>query len=178
MKILKKIIGVALYLLLKHTSFRYLLPSRYSTIFEYLRTYALVLQGAIIEKSSYIRSGGFVAYPHQLVLGKNVKVGENCQFYNYANVFIGDDTEIGSNLYIQTNEHIWINKNLPLAKQGANSSSVFIGAGVYIGSNVTILRGVNIAERCVIAAGAVVTRNTETGFIYGGVPAKKVSEIR
>ncbi len=178
MRVLKRIIGIVIYILTKDISFRYLLPEKYSSFIEKLRIYALVLQGAKVGKESYLRSGGFVAYPKNLVLGENVKVGENSQLYNYDSVFIGDDTEIGSNLYIQTNEHKLGDKTLPLAKQGAYSSSISIGSGVYIGANVTILSGVNVADRCVIAAGAVVTKDTEAGFIYGGVPAKKISGIQ
>ncbi|MGH1440775.1 MAG: acyltransferase [Cellvibrionaceae bacterium] len=178
MRLLKRIIGIVIYLLTRNVSFRYILPERYSSFIERIRTYALVLQGAKIGKSSYLRSGGFVAYPKNLVLGENVKVGENSQFYNYDRVFIDDNTEIGSNLYVQTNEHNLTDKTLPLAKQGAYSSPVSIGAGVYVGANVTILSGVHVADRCVIAAGAVVIKDTETGFIYGGIPAKKISEIQ
>ena len=36
------------------------------------------------------------------------------------------------------------------------------------------LPGVQISSRCIIGAGSVVTRSTEPGGIYAGVPAKRI----
>nr|WP_274376925.1 DapH/DapD/GlmU-related protein [Desulforamulus reducens] len=45
-------------------------------------------------------------------------------------------------------------------------------------ANVTILPGVEIADNCVVAAGAVVTHNLiENGALYGGVPAKYIKKL-
>ena len=49
-----------------------------------------------------------------------------------------------------------------------------IGHDVWVGYGSIILSGVNIAEGCIIAAGSVVTKDTEPYSIYAGVPAKKI----
>lgn len=36
------------------------------------------------------------------------------------------------------------------------------------------MSGVNIADGCIIGAGAVVTKDTEAYCVYGGVPAKLI----
>jgi serine O-acetyltransferase len=52
---------------------------------------------------------------------------------------------------------------------------VKIVKGCYIGANATILPNITIAEKIVIVAGAVVTKNIlEIGAVYAGVPAKKI----
>jgi len=47
-----------------------------------------------------------------------------------------------------------------------------IGARVRIGVNVTILPYVNIGERCLIGAGAVVTKDIPSGSVAFGNPAR------
>ena len=54
---------------------------------------------------------------------------------------------------------------------------VTIKTGGRIGVNATILPGVVIAEDTMIAGGAVVTRNTEPGKIYAGVPAMFFGDV-
>lgn len=48
---------------------------------------------------------------------------------------------------------------------------------VWIGANAIILPGVTIASGCVIAAGAVVTRDTLQSHVYAGVPASPIRAI-
>lgn len=45
---------------------------------------------------------------------------------------------------------------------------------VYIGADVTINFGVTIGENCIIAAGAVVTKDVEPGSVMAGVPARRI----
>lgn len=43
-----------------------------------------------------------------------------------------------------------------------------------IGANAIINYGVTIGKNCIIAAGAVVTKNVPDGEVWGGVPAKRI----
>jgi acetyltransferase-like isoleucine patch superfamily enzyme len=52
-----------------------------------------------------------------------------------------------------------------------------IKKGAFIGMNSTIMPGVTIGENCIIACGSVVTKDTESNSIYGGVPAKLIKKI-
>ena len=47
---------------------------------------------------------------------------------------------------------------------------------VWIGYGAIVMSGVNIAEGTIIAAGSVVTHDTEAYSIYAGVPAKKIRD--
>ena len=51
---------------------------------------------------------------------------------------------------------------------------VIIGNNVWIGVVAIVTSGVTIGDNCIIAAGAVVTKDLESNFIYGGIPAKAI----
>lgn len=57
-------------------------------------------------------------------------------------------------------------------------AGISIGEYTFIATNVLILPGTQIPEKCIVAAGGVVKgRLAETGWIYGGVPARKLKAI-
>ena len=173
----KKAIGSLIYFFLKNISFHFLLPPKYSIFFEKLRTYSLVLQGAKIGKNTVVRKNVFIAFPRNLNLGENVTIGFSSRFYNYSMITVDDNSELGPCLHIQTNDHIWEQITKPIGKQGTFSKEVRIGKGVFIGANVTILQGVIIEDLSVIASGSVVNKRIFQGFLYGGVPAKKIKAL-
>jgi acetyltransferase-like isoleucine patch superfamily enzyme len=49
-----------------------------------------------------------------------------------------------------------------------------IGNNVFIGHGATVLRGVTIGDNCVIAAGAMVTKDVPPNSVVGGVPARHI----
>ena len=54
---------------------------------------------------------------------------------------------------------------------------VRIGDGCWLGARVLVLPGVKIGPGCVIAAGAVVTRDCEPHGLYAGIPARRIREL-
>lgn len=56
------------------------------------------------------------------------------------------------------------------------TAPIYIGNHVWIGMNVTILKGVNIGDGSVIAAGAVVINDIPKNCLAGGVPARVLKE--
>ena len=48
---------------------------------------------------------------------------------------------------------------------------------VWVGANAVILPGVTIGEHCVVAAGAVVTKDVPPHSLVAGVPAKVIKQI-
>jgi acetyltransferase-like isoleucine patch superfamily enzyme len=177
LKIIKRIGGAFLYFFVKNINLRFFIPERFVSCPDKLKVMALKLQGAKIGKKSVIRNNIFIAFPNKLIIGKDTTLGAYARVFNYSDLLIGSNTEIGPGLHIQNNEHIIKDANKPLGKQGSFSKEIIIGDGVFIGANVTILQGVKISDLCIIAAGSVVIKDTETGYVYGGVPACKIKKI-
>ncbi len=146
-------------------------------IIEQIRTTGLRLMGAQIGRNSIVRKNFYTTNATFLTIGKNSKIGINCQLFLYDKFHVGDNVEIGSNLIVHTAEHILNNVSKPLCKQGSYYKAVLIESDVYIGSRVTILPGTIIENRVVIGAGAVVKGHLKSGYIYCGVPAKPIKKI-
>ena len=172
-----RVVGILVYAALKRVNSRFFLPSSVSTWVESMRTRALIWQGACIGEGSRIRSNVFIAYPNNLKLGARVRIGDYSRIYNFSEFIVGNDTEIGPGLHVQTNEHEWFTIEKPIAKQGSRTKEIKVGANSYIGANVTLLSDISVGPSSVVAAGAVVTKSFGGRALYGGVPAKKIRDL-
>jgi acetyltransferase-like isoleucine patch superfamily enzyme len=52
---------------------------------------------------------------------------------------------------------------------------ISFGDNVFVGADCRILPGVSVGDNVIIGAGSVVTKDLESGFVYAGVPAKKIT---
>jgi carbonic anhydrase/acetyltransferase-like protein (isoleucine patch superfamily) len=118
----------------------------------------------------------------------DVETGDNCSIW-YSAVLRGDVhyIKIGNNTNIQDNAVVHatykkfptnIGNNVTVA-HGAIVHGCTIHDNVMIGINAVVLDDVIVESNTIIAAGSVVTKGTvvESGFVYGGIPAKKLKEI-
>ena len=117
---------------------------------------------------------------------KGIRIGENCDIYK--NVVFGSEPyliSIGNNVRITRNVNfithdggLWVLRNLGMVNKNADKyGRIVIKDNCNIGWNVTIMPGVTIGENCVIAAGAVVTKDVPPNSIVGGVPARMIEDI-
>lgn len=115
--------------------------------------------------------GPFVEIQKDVTIGKRTKIqshtficelvsiGDDC-FIGHGVMFINDLFQRGGPA--QGDKSLWMSTN--------------IGNHVSIGSNATILP-VDICDRVVIGAGAVVTKSVNKPGIYAGNPAKLIKEL-
>lgn len=82
-------------------------------------------------------------------IGKHARIGPNCQFY--------------------TPNHPMD----PVARREEKEYAhpITIGEDCWLGGNVTLLPGVTIGDRCIVAAGSVVTRDVPDDCLVAGNPA-------
>jgi len=108
-------------------------------------------------------------------IGDRVYVNEGCVFDNLAQVTIGDFVHIGPEVLVGTTSH---EIGPSSCRAGPTQlAPVCIGAGSWIGARAIVLPGVSVGEGCVIAAGAVVTRDCRPNGLYAGVPARRIRDL-
>jgi maltose O-acetyltransferase len=92
-------------------------------------------------------------------------------------ISIGQDVLVADHVTIIDHNHGLFPVGVPYSKRGYTSEPIHIGDFVWIGSHATVLKGVTIGDNAVIAAGSVVTKNVPSREVWGGVPARKISEL-
>lgn len=112
-----------------------------------------------------------------IIIGDNVGIGEYAYLGGAGGLEIGDECIIGQYLSCHPENHNFDNSSIAIRHQGVTRKGIKVGSNCWIGSKVTILDGVSIGNNCVIAAGAVVTKNFPSDVVIGGVPAKIIKTI-
>ncbi|GAA3342152.1 acyltransferase [Curtobacterium pusillum] len=114
--------------------------------------------------------------PRNLTIGRGVFCNKHVAIEAVAPVSIGDASAIGMQVLIVTSHHgiddagDW--------DRVATGRPVSIGSRVWIGARTMVLPGAVVEDDVVIAAGAVVAGRLRSGGLYGGVPAKRLRDIR
>ena len=138
-------------------------------------------------------------------IGKNVYIGRLVYLWAKHTITIGDnfyigkfsqiecDAEIGNNVIFANHvgligryDHHYQQPGVPirLASQIRDKDynwkglheKIIIEDDVWVGYGSIILSGVTVGQGSIIAAGSVVTNNVQPFSIYGGVPARKISD--
>jgi acetyltransferase-like isoleucine patch superfamily enzyme len=92
-------------------------------------------------------------------------------------VSIGNHVNLAQGITVTALNHNFSDPDKLIDEQGISTAAVHIGDDVWIGANAVVLPGVTIGNHCVIAAGAVVTKDVPANSIVGGVPAKVIKMI-
>lgn len=108
-------------------------------------------------------------------IGRGTFINYGCMFNTSAPIVIGMNCDIGMNVVFVTSSHVI---GPPDRRAGAATTApISVGSGTWIGANSVVLPGVTIGAGCVIAAGAVVTKDCDAHGLYAGVPAKKLRSL-
>lgn len=110
--------------------------------------------------------------------GNEIEIGNNCRINEQVrmdNVKMGNHVMIARECVLLGKKHQYKELDIPMEQQGnTDSEAIIIENDVWIGLRVIVLPSLLIKRGCIIGAGAVLTTNTETNGIYGGVPAKLI----
>lgn len=108
-----------------------------------------------------------------------LEVGENC--FILENNTIQPFVKIGDNVTLWSGNHIGhhsaIHDNCFIASHVVISGGVNVGKNCFIGVNATVWDHINIGDHCVIAAGSLVTKDTASGGVYIGQPARLLKKV-
>lgn len=130
----------------------------------------VILNFMLITLCKYVPSLSLKRLLYRIVgvhVGKDVSVGLAAMmdiFYPEL-ITIGDNSVIGYNSTILCHEFL---------VDEYRTGEVIIGRDVMIGANCTVLPGVQIGDRAVVGACALVTRDVPPGALVVGVPARVV----
>lgn len=112
-----------------------------------------------------------------------VKVGEGCRIIScavrseYDLLEIGDRVTVSSEVLFITHDGTgWLFRD----KNGDRRyrlAPISIGSDVFLGARSTIMPGIRVGDRCIVAAGSVVTKSVPGGSIVGGNPARIIGSF-
>jgi acetyltransferase-like isoleucine patch superfamily enzyme len=144
----------------------------------------------LLRIGSYVRvnsgAGNFVGGEQQLSLwvsrGGSLSINDECALSNSTiiaaeRVDILEGTFIGGGCLITDSDHHALDPQL--RRRGAPSAvrPVRVGPRAFVGARSVILKGVQIGQESVIAAGSVVVGTVPPREIWGGVPARKIGDV-
>jgi acetyltransferase-like isoleucine patch superfamily enzyme len=121
--------------------------------------------------NSVIYSGLEIRKPQLVKISANSIIGHNCILDGRMGITIGQNVNLSSGVWIWTLQHD--PQSGTFETKGGN---VIIEDYAWVSCRSVILPGVKIAKGTVVAAGSIVTKDTEAYSIVGGIPAKKIGE--
>lgn len=158
----------------------------------------------MIDKTAFVHESAYIDDPSEIGAGTKIwhfvhvlghtKVGANCVLGQ--NVMAGPHVTIGDGCKVQNNVALY--KGVTLERDVfCGPSCVFtnvltprahverkdefgetlVKQGATIGANATIVCGNTLGEFCMIAAGAVVTRDVPAYALMAGIPAKRIGWV-
>lgn len=110
-----------------------------------------------------------------VTIGDYTRIGIHCTLI--GPVCIGNHVNLAQGITVTALNHNFEDSSKRIDEQGVSTKPVVIGDDVWIGANAVILPGVTIGSHCVVAAGAVVTKDIPDHTLVGGVPAKVIKNI-
>lgn len=120
--------------------------------------------------------GAHCSLGQNVMAGPHVTIGNNCKIQNnvalYKGVTLADDVFCGPSC-------VFTNVLTPRAfvERKDEFRDTPVGKGATIGANATIVCGNSLGEYCMVAAGAVVTRDVLPFALVAGVPARRIGWV-
>lgn len=124
-----------------------------------------------IGEGSYLHMGVQYKRPRSIEIGRNTVVNPGVLLDGRISLKIGDNVDIGEQVSFYCGGH-----DVQSPDYRAFMEPTTVGNRACIYARAMIIRGVNIGEGAVIAAGSIVTKDIPEYTIWAGVPAKKIGE--
>jgi acetyltransferase-like isoleucine patch superfamily enzyme len=136
-----------------------------------LRLLGLAAAGAKIGNDVILMPGVEVFSPWRLVVGSHTNIGRHAHLDARGDLTIGDNVNISDEVAVWTAEHDIQAEDFPISR-----GAVVVGDRVWLCFRSIVLPGVRLGEGCVVASGAVVTKDVPPFTVVGGIPAKVIGD--
>jgi putative colanic acid biosynthesis acetyltransferase WcaF len=133
------------------------------------RAFLLRRFGARIGRRPLIRRTVHVEVPWNLILGDDVKLGDEVIVYNLGPITIGDRSRVSQYAHLCGGSHDHTRSDFPLHRV-----PIRIGADVWVAADVYVAPGVVIGDGTVVGARSSVYRDLPPWQICIGSPARAV----
>lgn len=139
-----------------------------------LRRMLLHAYGVKIDKTALVSHSCWFGGT-DISVGPGAGIGTGVVLDNTGPITIGSRCMIGMGTKLITSIHE-VGPSHHRA-QGLKAGPIELGDGCWIGASVIVLPGITIGQGCVIAAGAIVTKDCEPNGLYVGMPARRVRDL-
>lgn len=127
-------------------------------------------------KNVYIGDHVWFRAPAKISMGDDCRIHPKCFLDGPGEIEIGSHIGIASGTQIYTQNHRYKDKNVLYYQQKVELAKVVIEDDVWVGANSLILAGVTLKQGTIVAAGSIVTKDSEPYSVIAGVPAKKIGQ--
>jgi acetyltransferase-like isoleucine patch superfamily enzyme len=125
-----------------------------------------------ISKRTVIYGGFEIRAPWNISIGEGTIIGDEAKLDGRCGITIGKNVNFSTGVWIWTLEH---DLNDPYFGTTNKGGEVIIGDRVWLSCRTVVLPRIRIGEGAVVAAGAVVSKDCDAFKVYGGIPAKAIS---
>lgn len=120
----------------------------------------------------------FVGGSGDIVMGTDCYLNPGCVLYSGNGIHFGNFVLLAPGVKIVPTNHAFHSRELPIRHQGflASKGGIVCEDDVWVGANATLLDGAYVEKGAILAAGCVVNGRVPSYEIWGGIPAKKISD--
>lgn len=113
----------------------------------------------------------------RITIGENTGIGYRCTVLAGADVSIGNNVAIASDVFITSGSHgIDAESDICYGCQPYVGKAVVIGDNAWLGEKVCVMQGVSVGKYSIVGAGAIVTKSIPDYCIAVGNPAKVIKK--
>lgn len=126
-------------------------------------------------KNFQVASGVKIEFCNNIEIGDNVYIGHGCWLSGLrGGIQIADEVMFGPYVTMVSSNHTMVSGS---ARYGPGiPGEIVIGHGTWVAAQSAIMAGVEVGAGVIVAAGSVVTKNTQDNVVVGGSPARYIKD--
>ncbi|WP_114751765.1 acyltransferase [Pleomorphovibrio marinus] len=151
-------------------------------------TIAINLDKIVMEKKANIGRGNWITgfptnvsslhFKHQCGRKAELRMGESAAITKNHHLDCTNLIEIGRFATIAGYNSQFLTHSIDVVESCQDSVPIYIGEYTFVGTNVVVLGGANLPARSILGAKSLLNKSFKNEWtLYGGVPAKEISEI-